>query len=161
MKFTELTLIATTISTALMAGFFFSYSVSVSLGLGKLGNREFLNAMQNINREVQNPLFFLCFFGSLLLLCVSNFNYKSTTMFPLLLCAFLIYAIGVFLVTIFVNVPLNNKLDNFHIANAKEISVKQMRSSFENRWNFWNNIRTVSSTLSLLFVILACLQKAK
>ena len=161
MKFTELTLVATTISTALMAGFFFSYSVSVSLGLGKLGNREFLNAMQNINREVQNPLFFLCFFGSLLLLCVSNFNYKSTTMFPLLLCAFLIYAIGVFLVTIFVNVPLNNKLDNFHIANAKEISVKQMRSSFENRWNFWNNIRTVSSTLSLLFVILACLQKAK
>ncbi|WP_205943296.1 anthrone oxygenase family protein [Pedobacter frigoris] len=133
MKFTDLTLISTAIFTALMAGFFFSYSVSVSLGLGKLGNKEFLNAMRNINREVQNPLFFICFFGSLIMLCFSTFYYKSNTFFSFLLCAFLIYTIGVFLVTILVNVPLNNKLDNFDLANATEITITQMRNTFENR----------------------------
>ena len=161
MKFIDLILISTASFTGLMAGFFFSYSVSVSLGLGKLGDNEFLNAMKQINREVQNPLFFICFFGSLILLCVANINYKNNSLFPFMLFAFLVYAIGVFLVTVLVNVPLNNKLDNFNIATATELTANKMRKIFENRWNFWNNIRTISSILCFIFVILTCIKKAK
>lgn len=81
MKLTNVTLILTAVFTALMAGFFFSYAVSVSLGLGKLSDKEFLNAMQNINKEVQNPIFFTCFFGALILLLVACFFKPQQTVF--------------------------------------------------------------------------------
>ena len=161
MKFTDITLIITAIFTALMAGFFFSYSVSVSLGLGKVSDKEFLNAMQNINREVQNPLFFTCFFGAFAMLFINCFLLYNTPSFLFLLIAMLFYLLGVFLVTVFVNVPLNNKLDIFDFPSSAEITAKQMRNAFEERWNFWNNIRTLSSILGLLFVILTCIQKNK
>ncbi len=160
MKFTDITLVLTAIFTGLMAGLFFAYSVSVTPGLGKLGNKEFLSAMQQINREIQNPLFFGCFFGSLILLGISVFYYKNSTFFTLLAGAFLVYLLGVFLVTIFIHVPLNNKLDHFEIAVAAEMTAAKMRSIFENRWNFWNNVRTISAILSLILVVLACIQKA-
>jgi len=159
MKIIDLTLITTAIFTALMAGFFFSYSVSVSSGLAKLGNKEFLNAMQHINREVQNPIFFTSFFGALILLSVACFLNHNKPYFMFLLIATFFYLLGVLLVTVFVNVPLNNKLGLFDISSSTEITAKQMRNAFEKRWNFWNNIRTVSSILSLLFVILTCISK--
>lgn len=161
MKITDLTLVSTAILTALMAGFFFSYSISVSLGLGKLSDKEFLNAMQNINKEVQNPIFFICFFGALSMLFISCFLQSYQNSFTFLIVATLVYLLGVFFVTVLVNVPLNNKLDLFDISNSTEITAKQMRNVFEKRWNFWNNLRTVASILSLLFVILACIQKTK
>ncbi|WP_278021525.1 hypothetical protein [Flavobacterium ginsengisoli] len=46
MKLTDIILIIAATFTALMAGLFFSYSVSVMLGLGKLNDKEFLNAMR-------------------------------------------------------------------------------------------------------------------
>lgn len=156
MKFADITLIITTTLTALMAGFFFSYSISVSLGLGKLGNKEFLGAMQNINREVQNPLFFVCFFGTLIMLTITSFLNYNQHSFVLLFLATLFYLFGVFLVTIFENLPLNNKLEMFDISKATETTAKQMRNTFENSWNFWNNIRTVASLSSIFFLILYC-----
>lgn len=159
MKFIDTTLVLTTVFTGLMAGFFFSYTVSVSLGLGKLGDNEFLNAMKQINREVQNPIFFTSFFGALILLSVACFLNHNKPYFMFLLIATFFYLLGVLLVTVFVNVPLNNKLELFDITLSTEITVKQMRNAFEKRWNFWNNIRTISSILSLLFVILTCISK--
>lgn len=161
MKLIDMLLITTAIFVGLMAGFFFSYSSSVSLGLGKLGDKEFLNAMQQINKEVENPVFFMCFFGSLVLLGVSVFWFKNQAGFPFLLLAFFSYFLGVFLVTVFVNVPLNNQLDGFDLLTATDISAKEMRNIFEKKWNWWNTIRTLSSILSLVFVILTCVQKAR
>lgn len=159
MKLSDIILIITAILTALMAGFFFSYSISVSLGLGKMSNEEFLNAMQNINREVQNLIFFICFFGSLILLFIACFLHYNQHTFIFLVIATLFYLIGVFGVTIFANIPLNNQLELFDISNSTEINVKQMRDAFEKPWNFWNNIRTIASLISILFVILACVLK--
>ncbi len=159
MKFADILLVVAAIFSALMAGFFFSSSVSVSLGLAKLADKEFLKAMQNINREVQNQIFFVCFFGALVMLPLAAFQQysHSKNSFALLLIATLFYLVGVFAVTVLVNVPLNNKLEIFDLSKATEATVKQMRNSFERRWNFWNNIRTVASSGSLIFVILACI----
>ncbi|MXO04050.1 DUF1772 domain-containing protein [Flavobacterium sp. HBTb2-11-1] len=156
MRASNILLIITGTIAALMAGLFFSYSISVSLGLGKLNDKEFLNAMQNINREIQNIPFFICFFGTLLLLPITSFlHYKKKT-FLLLFIASLFYSIGVFAVTMFVNVPLNNKLELFELSNVSSASARQMRNIFEDRWNFWNNIRTLSSLCSVFLIILAC-----
>lgn len=156
MRASNILLIVTATTTALMAGLFFSYSISVSLGLGKLNDKEFLNAMQNINREIQNIPFFICFFGTLIMLPITSFLYYKKQSFLLLFIATLFYSLGVFAVTAFINVPLNNKLELFDLTNTTNASAKQMRNIFEDRWNFWNNIRSLSSLCSVFFVILAC-----
>lgn len=158
MKMTTILLIITATLIALIAGLFYAYSCSVILGLGKLTDSEYLKAMQSINREIQNPVFFLSFMGALILLPISTFVFRGQNpVFLFLLLASLSYLIGVFGVTVFVNVPLNEQLDKFDLANSTPAMIKQMREKFENRWNFFNNIRTVFSLLSTVLTICACI----
>jgi uncharacterized membrane protein len=157
MKMTTIVLIFTGVLTALIAGLFYAYSCSVVLGLGKLSDGEYLKAMQSINREILNPVFFLSFMGTAVMLPVSTFLYRAQSpVFILLLVATIIYLIGVFGVTIVGNVPLNDQLDQFNILDSTAEGLKRMREVFENRWNFLNTIRTVCSTVSILLVICAC-----
>jgi len=74
-----------------------------------------------------------------------------------LLAATIIYLIGTFGVTIFGNVPLNNALDRFDLESATEEETALQRANFERRWNNLNTIRTVSSTLAIMLVIISCL----
>lgn len=158
MKMTTILLIVTTTVTALIAGLFYAYSCSVVLGLGKLSDTEYLKAMQSINREILNPVFFMSFMGTSFLLPISTFVFRSQNpVFLLLLLASLAYLIGVFGVTIMGNVPLNDRLDQFNIADSTLQAVKEMRSTFENRWNFLNNIRTVFSLISIILTVCACI----
>ncbi|WP_228428065.1 chryseobasin maturation helper ChrI [Chryseobacterium oncorhynchi] len=151
-------LIITAVLTALIAGLFYAYSCSVVLGLGKLSDAEYLKAMQNINREILNPVFFMSFMGTAILLPVSTFLFRGEQpAFIFLLIATFVYLIGVFGVTIVGNVPMNNLLDQFDISTSTTEAVKQMRENFENRWNFLNNIRTVFSVISILLVVCACI----
>lgn len=157
MKTQETILAVATILSALMSGFFFAYSFSVNLGLHKLDNKAYLTAMQNINKEVLNPVFYTCFFGALVLLIVSSilhFDIRSPK-FYLILFACISYAVGVFVVTGVRNVPLNNQLAVFDIANASETSLKNMRNVFENTWVFWNSIRTLASFITEVCLIVS------
>ncbi|UIR57418.1 DUF1772 domain-containing protein [Sphingobacterium sp. SRCM116780] len=115
--------------------------------------------MQSINREVQNTLFFICFFCPLLLLPITAFLHynDNSNRFILLLIATACYLIGVFGVTVFGNVPLNNQLEQFDFSIATEATIKQMRNIFEKRWNFLNNIRTVSALFALIFILFTCI----
>lgn len=61
MKSIETLLLITAIVTGLMSGFFFAYSISVSLALGKLCDNEFLRVMQHINREFKMSFFLFAF----------------------------------------------------------------------------------------------------
>ncbi|MBT2619815.1 MULTISPECIES: chryseobasin maturation helper ChrI [Chryseobacterium] len=154
---TTILLILTAVLTALIGGLFYAYSCSVVLGLGKLSDAEYLKAMQSINREILNPVFFLSFMGTAAMLPISTFLYRAQNpVFMLLLLATIIYLIGVFGVTIVGNVPLNDQLDQFNIVDSTAEGLKKMRDVFENRWNFLNTIRAICSTLSILLVICAC-----
>lgn len=158
MKMIMVLLIITAVLTALIAGLFYAYSCSVVLGLGKLSDAEYLKAMQNINREILNPVFFMSFMGTAILLPLSTFLFRGEQpVFIFLLIATFVYLIGVFGVTIVGNVPMNNLLDQFDISTSTAEAVKQMRENFENRWNFLNNIRTVFSVISILLVVCACI----
>ncbi|MET3528966.1 DUF1772 domain-containing protein [Chryseobacterium flavum] len=159
MKMETLLLIITAVLTALVAGLFYAYSCSVVLGLGKLPDAEYLKAMQHINREILNPVFFMSFMGTAILLPLSVFILRGDQpVFILLLAAALTYLIGVFGVTIAGNVPLNDMLDKFDVAGSTAEAIKQMRESFENRWNLLNNIRSVFSLISIILVIGACIR---
>ena len=144
--------------TALVAGLFYAWSCSVMLGFARLTDREFVAAMQATNRAIQNPVFFAAFLGAPIFLPLSTYlNFGQSPRFALLLAATLFYLIGTFGVTIFGNVPMNNVLDRFDPEPASEQEVAAQRANFERRWNNLNTIRTISSTLALILVIIACL----
>jgi uncharacterized membrane protein len=161
MTLPNIILMLTALAAALMAGLFFAYSNSVTPALGKLADAVYLSAMQSINRTIQNPLFFIVFFGALILFPVSAYLHYGTGRFPFMLAAAIVYIGGVFAVTVLGNIPLNEALDKFDIASATPDTIKAQRIKFEMPWNRLNTIRTISSVLALLLLILSFFGKQK
>lgn len=164
MSFANVTLFLAAFCTALMAGLFYSYSCSVNQGLAKLPDAQYLLAMQNINRAILNPVFFAAFFGTLVLLPLSAYLSHASPAglrFWLLVAAAGVYAIGLFGITAFGNVPLNEMLDKFDIASATQPDITAMREQFEGPWNRWHLVRTIAVVFSLALVLAACIVPAK
>ena len=69
----------------------------------------------------------------------------------------MIYAIGVVGVTALGNVPLNEALDKFNLSSASVETIADERSKFEGSWNRFHAVRTIASIISLVLVIIACL----
>ena len=143
-----------------MAGLFYVYSYSVNPGLNRLSDSAYLEAMQSINRAILNPVFFVGFLGAPILLPLStwqHYNQPISVRFWLLVCASVIYIIGVFGVTILGNVPLNDALDSFRLQEASLDEIAAQRTSFELPWNRLNMIRTTASVVTCIITIAACL----
>lgn len=148
--------------TGLLAGLFYGYDCSVVKGLGNLPNEAYLQSFQSINNAIQNPYFFISFMGSLFVLpiaCWLSYYNPNATTFYLLLSATLVYFIGVFGVTVFYNVPLNEQLANFSISTATESKLSAMRVVFENSWNKYHTTRTVASIVAFSLTILSLLKQ--
>jgi len=133
-----LTLVGATLTTGLVTGVFYAYAVSVNPGLALQPDAGYVSAMQAINREIQNPVFFLSFFGAVLTLLSA------------------LYVGGGFLLTVFINVPMNEELAGV-AANTSPGEQAGARAAYEDPWNFWNGARTVFSSLAFLALIGACL----
>lgn len=162
MSTADIILLFTAIVSGLIAGLLYSYACSVNLGLGKLPDKEYLGAMQSINKEIVNPIFLLSFLGTMILLPVISFmNYTVPVSgrFQYLLFATIVYAIGVLGITFFGNIPLNNSLATFNLDSSSISELAKFRSHFESPWNRLHFIRTVASVLSFILVILACLNR--
>lgn len=160
---THLVFVIATLSTGLIAGLFYSYSCSVNPGLGRLADAEYLKAMQSINRAILNPVFFMTFMGTVVLLPLSawlSYHQEPTIRFWYFLAAAIVYIVGVFGVTIGGNVPLNNMLDKFNIEGAPD-QIALQRSLFEQKWNMFHTVRTVANIVSALLAILGCLARVK
>lgn len=148
--------------TALLAGLLFAYSCSVNLGLHRLSDVAYLSAMQEINQAIQNPAFFACFMGPVLLLPFStwlHFGRPATRLFRCLLAATVLYLAGTFGVTMLGNVPLNEALANFDIAHASPEALMRQRAAFEAPWNSFHLIRTGASMVSLLLILIGILSE--
>lgn len=155
-------LIITATLNALVAGLFFAWSVSVTLGLARVSDSEYVSVMQAINRAIQNPVFFAAFFGAQIFLPICLFLfYGQSSRFFLILAATVIYTIGVMGVTIFGNVPMNDRLDRIDMKSASIEEISLQRKNYEGTWNTLNNIRTVSSTLAVILIIIACVEVNK
>lgn len=147
--------------SGLMAGLLYAYSCSVNPGLKTLPNAEYIKAMQAINAAIQNPLFFASFTGALLLLPVSCFrlHQQHSAALPLMAFAALLYFTGVFGVTVFGNVPLNNQLAAFPLATATAGETAVLRQAFEKPWNNYHTVRTIAAAGSFGLTLLSLLKK--
>lgn len=157
--FTHITLLLTVTMAGLMAGLFYAWSCSINLGLIRLNDETYLTAMQHTNRAIQNPVFFVAFFGVLILLPLSAWQQYglSSPRFLILLVATVVYFAGSFGVTVFGNIPLNEALDAFDLRSATTEAMAIQRRAFEGPWNNLNTIRTLASVLTLVLTAIACL----
>lgn len=154
-------LILSTLACALITGLLYGYQCSVNPGLGQLSDSNYLAAMQSINQVILNPLFFASFMGTLLVLPLCTYLHYHTPRFGFLLTASLLYTLGVFVVTVAGNVPLNQLLATFDLTTATPDAMATFRHHFQEKWNQWHLIRTIASFLALLSLTIACANSLK
>ncbi len=148
---------------ALISGLFYAYACSVNPGLSRLGDAEYLRAMQFINRVILNPWFFASFMGTLVATPLATWmHYRyfgANTSFYLLVAASVVYAVGVFGVTALGNVPLNESLEAFNIGSATAEELNIRRTTFEIPWNRLHAIRTWANVAALVLLLAAVVKK--
>ncbi|KAA0131514.1 DUF1772 domain-containing protein [Gimesia chilikensis] len=164
MDFLEMALVAATLLCSLVAGFLFAFAVVVMPGISSLSDQDFICAFRVMDRVIQNnqPLFMLVWIGSMITLII--FTVLGISELPraqqvILAIATSLYLLAVQLPTLTKNIPLNNKLQSLSVEEMGAEEFSAARDEFENRWKYWNAIRTVSAIVtSLMLIILLSLQ---
>jgi uncharacterized membrane protein len=159
--FRNVSLAGATLTTGLAAGVFYAYAVSVNLGLAVQPDESYVATMQAINDKIQNPVFFASFFGAVLFslaALAAHYPRPRSRRFLLIALACVLYIGGGFLLTTFINVPLNNQLAAVD-PDAPAHVLAAARKAYEGPWDFWNTIRTVFSTLAFLALVGASLSR--
>jgi len=156
-------IIALVLLTGLSAGLCFTWSNAVTPGIGRLDDLGYLQSFQQMNRTILNPVFFVVFFGPFFLNLISIYLFKSSSshLLWLLILAGVLYFFGVLLVTVFGNVPLNELLDKTDLVSANDRELKSLREAFEMKWNRLHLIRTITSILSFLLLLISLIQNSK
>jgi uncharacterized membrane protein len=154
---TSTLLLAATVLTGLMAGFFYAYACSVMVGLARTDDRTFVTTMQWINATVRNVGFAPAFFGSLLCTVLAAVIMVATRRpgAGWVAGAALLYG-AAFVVTFALNVPLNEQLAAAGPPERADLAAA--RSAFEAPWVRWNLLRTVLATAALAALGVALLR---
>jgi len=138
-------LLAATLTTGLVAGLFYAFSISVLPALRATPAAVLVEVMQRVNRAILNGWFFLCFVGALVLglaaAILAAVDGDPGVLAPATI-GFLLYAVQI-VVTRTVNIPLNDALDA-----AGTTDPEAARRAFEARWVRWNHVRTWLCTVS-------------
>jgi len=155
--------IALVLLTGLSAGLCFTWSNAITPGIGRLDDLGYLQSFQQMNRTILNPVFFVVFFGPFFLNLISIYLFKSNSSHLLwfLILAGVLYFFGVLVVTVFGNVPLNEMLDKTDLGIASVDELRQLREKFEVKWNRLHSIRTFTSIISFILLIISLSQNIK
>jgi uncharacterized membrane protein len=144
----------------IMAGIFFTWSNAVKPGIGKLSDIEYLRALQAMNRVILNKAFIGIFIGAVIavtLVPIAHFKLFPDNIFWLFIITLATYWIGVFGVTVLGNVPLNELLDEINLESITLEEIKALRTSIEVKWNNLNLIRSISSGITFVLLIISYL----
>ena len=146
---------AAALGSGIMAGLFFIFSTTIMTALARLPAGQGAAAMNSINVVILNPLFLTIFMGTALIcaiLAVKAIIGWSGAGSAWLLAGSLLYIVGILLVTMIFNVPLNDAL----AATGPETSEgASLWTRYLAEWVPWNHVRTVSGIASLACFILA------
>lgn len=143
------------LGSGLIAGVFFIFSNTIMASLAQLPVAQGIAAMQNINRIILNPLFFMAFLGTAVTTLLLAANWLWHWQQPgsqTLLLGCLCYLVGVLLVTMIFNVPMNNMLK---AVDPQTTQSAEMWATYLKNWTFWNHVRGAASFFAAVFFILA------
>jgi uncharacterized membrane protein len=143
------------LGAGLNAGLFFIFSVCIMAALARLPAEQGIAAMQAINVVILNPWFLLVFTGTAVLslvLVAGGLVYGGPARFYLL-AGGLLFLGGTILVTMIVNVPMNDALQA--LQPGSEDAARLWSSTYLVDWVRWNHVRTLSSIGALGCFVMA------
>jgi uncharacterized membrane protein len=148
------------VGCGVIAGLYFTFSTFVMTALDRTGYANAIVTMSSINAVILKslfmPLFYLTTLASLVLAGLSFFQWRETGAMALL-AGGIIYVVGMFGVTIFFNVPLNNALVATDPSSAE---AANMWARYLKEWNLWNHVRTITSVIATILFIFALQERA-
>ena len=159
MDILEISLFFSILLSALVTGFILTYAIVIMPGLSNLDDKEFIKEFQVTDGIIQNnqPIFILIWIGS-------NVSVLSTIITSILslgiLDAWLIIFVSVVYlllvqgITILIHLPLNKSIQNIDINSSNSETLSEMRKTFETKWNYFNNVRTVVAFFVVLIFLL-------
>jgi uncharacterized membrane protein len=146
---------AAALGSGLMAGLFFVFSTFMMTALGRLPAAQGIAAMQSVNIVIINPPFLSVFFGTALVcavLAVAAILRWSDPGSAWLLFGSLSYLLGIIVVTMVFNVPLNNALA---AVTPDSAAAGELWTRYLSVWTSWNHVRTVGGLAALASLIMA------
>lgn len=141
----EVSLVAATLATGLVAGVFLTFSDFVMRALGRAEPAAGIEAMQMINREVYRSLFATLLLGLAfvsILLAVVGIYLAGPDVALWLAAAAGFYILGVVAVTARKNVPMNQRLDRME---HRSPDAHAYWASYTRDWTRWNHLRWVAA----------------
>jgi len=140
-------LISATITVGIAAGVYALYMFVIMPGLARTDDRTFVGAFQQIDTAIVGPFLLVFFIGPLGLgawAAALHFSDADRTVFTLIAAAVGLQVVMA-LITLSVNVPLNNRIkaagDPSRIGDLAGV-----RNKFnEHRWVRWNRVRTLAA----------------
>jgi uncharacterized membrane protein len=143
------------IGCGLLAGVYFAFSAFIMTALSRIEPMHAVKAMNSINSAILHSWFMTFFYGTTLasmMLLITSLVRKDEPGAMLILAGGLIYVVGMFLCTVFFNVPLNNALAAVDPSAAAAVPVW---ARYLENWTLWNHVRTISSTAATTLYIAA------
>ena len=143
------------IGCGLLAGLYFAFSTFIMTALGRIDQAAGISAMNSINvvivQSVFLPVFMASTLTSLLLAVLSLLRWDEPGAL-LMIAGGLFYVVGMFIVTMVFNVPLNNALAAVAPASPE---AGPIWARYLGEWTWWNHVRTITSTLAFALFIAA------
>jgi uncharacterized membrane protein len=134
----------TALGCALAAGVFYAFSAFVMAGLNLRSPATAVGAMQGINVAAVRPPLMLALFGTALLslavAVVALIDLEGGSRWFALAGA-VVYLVGIIGVTMFCNVPLNNRIEK---ADAEGPAAAEEWRHYHRSWGAWNHVRTLA-----------------
>jgi uncharacterized membrane protein len=141
----------------LLGGLYFAFSAFIMTALERVGHSG-AAAMNSINAVILRSLFMPFFMGttiaSVALIVLGALEIEGIRG-RLMLFGGVLYATGMFGVTMFFNVPLNNALAAVGAESRTGTAIWQ---DYLKRWTRWNHLRTLSCVSASALFILAIAQ---
>jgi uncharacterized membrane protein len=125
----NLVLVVGGVLTALHAGLLYDFSVDIVPALRSIKGSAHISMMQAINTKIENPVFFLSFFGPIVLLPLATILHWGKPQFSWLLAASIIQIFGCEGVTV-LEYPLNNKPRENRASNLAIETSRQDKKTF-------------------------------
>lgn len=159
MDFLDISLFFSLLLCALATGFILTYAIVVMPGLSKLDDKEFIKAFQVTDRIIQNnqPIFIFIWVGSIIsVLSTIIISILSLGIIEawLIIFAGVIYLLGVQGITISIHLPLNKYIQKIDVNSNNSQTLSEVRSNFETKWNYFNDIRTGIALFVILIFLL-------
>ncbi|MFS4438629.1 DUF1772 domain-containing protein [Paracoccaceae bacterium GXU_MW_L88] len=133
-------------------GFFYAWVCSTMWGLDTANPEIAIPAMQAMNASVRNAVFAPAFFATPFVMLITAYAAHRSgagTAMTAFAAGGLIYLVGGVILTLAVNVPMNEALAQ---VTPDEISANgaAIWAEYSPRWQRWNVIRTIASGVALL-----------